>query len=77
MATPIVVPELGGGALALSLWYAEPGDRVLAGERVVEVLAGAATFEVTAPVSGTLREKRAFPRDQLVPGQVLGLIEEA
>ena len=76
MPTPIVLPDLGGGDVTLSLWYAEPGDRVLAGERIVEVLTERATFEVTAPATGTMSEKFAFPRDVLAPGQVLGLIAE-
>jgi pyruvate/2-oxoglutarate dehydrogenase complex dihydrolipoamide acyltransferase (E2) component len=77
MPTPIRLPDLGGEPVTLSHWYAEPGDRVLAGERVVEVLTRAATFEITSPVSGTLTEKHAFPHDLLTPGQVLGMIEEA
>jgi pyruvate/2-oxoglutarate dehydrogenase complex dihydrolipoamide acyltransferase (E2) component len=77
MPTPILLPDLGGSRLTLSLWYAEPGERVLAGERLVEVLTDGATFEVVAPASGTLIEKHAFPRDTLTPGQVLGLVEES
>ena len=77
MPTPIRLPDLGGGPVTLSHWYAEPGDRVLAGERLVEVLTDAATFEVTSPASGTLLEKRAFPRDALTAGQVLGVVQEA
>jgi len=77
MPTPIRLPDLGGGPVTLSHWYAEPGDRVLAGERLVEVLIEGATFEVTSPASGTLIAKHAFPRDPLTPGQVLGTVEEA
>ena len=76
MPTPIRLPDLGGGPVTLSHWYAEPGDRVLAGERLVEVLTDGATFEVTSPASGTLLERRAFLRDPLSPGQVLGTVQE-
>jgi pyruvate/2-oxoglutarate dehydrogenase complex dihydrolipoamide acyltransferase (E2) component len=69
------MPELGVGPVTLSVWFAEPGDAVLAGERVVEVLADGATFDVIAPTSGRLLEKRSFPRDILRPGQVLGVIQ--
>ena len=36
---------------------------------------GGATFDVSAPATGRLAEKRARPRDLLRPGQVLGLVE--
>ena len=77
MPTPIRLPDLGGGPVTLSHWYAEPGDRELAGERLVEVLTEGAIFEETSPASGTLHEKHAFPRDTLSAGQVLGMIQEA
>jgi pyruvate/2-oxoglutarate dehydrogenase complex dihydrolipoamide acyltransferase (E2) component len=76
MPTPILLPELGAGSVTLSHWYAEPGDAVLAGERIVEVLADGATFEVTSPATGTLVSKQVFPREPLAAGQTLGAIEE-
>lgn len=76
MPTPITLPELGAGAMTLSLWYAEAGDAVLEGERVVEILCDHATFEVIAPATGRLAEKRVFPREPVAPGMVLGLIED-
>jgi pyruvate/2-oxoglutarate dehydrogenase complex dihydrolipoamide acyltransferase (E2) component len=74
MPTPILLPELGAGAVTLSVWYAEPGEPVLEGERLVEVLADGATFEVLSPATGHLLEKCAYPREVLTPGQVLGLV---
>jgi len=59
----------------LSLWYAAPGDEVFEGDRLVEVLAPGATFDVSAPACGRLIEHRAWPRELLLPGQVLGVIE--
>jgi pyruvate/2-oxoglutarate dehydrogenase complex dihydrolipoamide acyltransferase (E2) component len=59
----------------LSLWFAAPGESVLEGERLVEVLAAGASFDVAAPATGRLVERRAWPRDLLTPGQVLGEIE--
>jgi pyruvate/2-oxoglutarate dehydrogenase complex dihydrolipoamide acyltransferase (E2) component len=76
MPTPILLPDLGAGTVTLSHWYAEPGDAVLAGERIVEVLTDGATFEVTSPATGTLMSKQAFPREQLTVGQTLGAIDE-
>ncbi len=77
MPTPILLPDLGTASVTLSHWYAEPGDSVLAGERIVEVLTDGATFEVTSPATGKLVSKQAFPREQLAAGQLLGAIEES
>ena len=39
MKTTVTLPELGAaGPITLSVWYALPGDLVLQGERLVEVL---------------------------------------
>ena len=70
-----MLPELGAGAVTLSVWYAEPGEPVLEGERLVEVLADGATFEVVSPATGRLADKRVFPGEPLEPGQVLGNVE--
>jgi pyruvate/2-oxoglutarate dehydrogenase complex dihydrolipoamide acyltransferase (E2) component len=75
MRRPVVMPDLGTPAV-LSVWFADPGDAVYAGDRLVEVLAGGATFDVTSPVTGRLTEKCAYPEDPLSPGQVLGMVDE-
>ena len=76
MPTPILLPDLRAGAVTLSVWYAEPGEPVMEGERVVEVLADGATVDVLAPASGRLAEKLAFIGDLLTAGMVLGVIDE-
>jgi pyruvate/2-oxoglutarate dehydrogenase complex dihydrolipoamide acyltransferase (E2) component len=73
--TPVVLPDLGSEPVYLSLWFAAAGDEVFEGDRLVEVLASCATFDVAAPASGVLVECRAYRPDRLVPGQVLGVIE--
>jgi pyruvate/2-oxoglutarate dehydrogenase complex dihydrolipoamide acyltransferase (E2) component len=75
MRTPVVLPDLGAAPVALSLWFAGVGESVFEGERLVEVLANGATFDVSAPVSGKLVERLAWPGDVLRPGQVLGFLE--
>src|SRR5207248_6791836 len=78
MRAQITLPELGlPGHLrvTLSVWYARPGDFVFEGDRLVEVLTDGATFDVPSPATGLLVERRAYPRDVLRPGQVLGLVE--
>ncbi len=62
--------------MTFSLWHVRVGDRVTEGDRVAEVLIPGATFDVPAPVSGTLAERTVQPNDPLAPGAVLGTIEE-
>lgn len=75
MHAPIVLPELGAAPAVLSVWFAEPGDEVYEGDRLVEVLVRGATFDVPAPATGRLVEKCAWPNDPVKPGQVLGMVE--
>jgi pyruvate/2-oxoglutarate dehydrogenase complex dihydrolipoamide acyltransferase (E2) component len=75
MQRPVLLPDLGAAPVRLSLWFADPGDAVFEGDRLVEVLTAGATFDVPAPATGRLLERRAWPRDLLKPGQVLGVVE--
>lgn len=75
MRKEIVLPELGAAPVSLSVWFADLGDPVFEGDRLVEVLVGGASFDVSAPATGRLAEKRALPNDPLKPGQVLGVLE--
>jgi pyruvate/2-oxoglutarate dehydrogenase complex dihydrolipoamide acyltransferase (E2) component len=78
MQTEILLPELGtapGEPVVLSVWFANEGDYVFQGDRLVEVLVAGATFDVSAPADGTLTEIKAFPEDPLQTGQVLGVIQ--
>ena len=76
MRKAVVVPDVGFPDPVLSVWYALPGERVYAGDRVAELLLGSATFDVAAPCSGLLVEKLAGPDDRVAVGQVLGYVEE-
>jgi pyruvate/2-oxoglutarate dehydrogenase complex dihydrolipoamide acyltransferase (E2) component len=75
MQTPIILPDLGAGAMTLSVWFADVGDQVFEGERLAEVLLEGATFDVPAPTTGRLIEKRALPRDVIRAAQTLGILE--
>jgi pyruvate/2-oxoglutarate dehydrogenase complex dihydrolipoamide acyltransferase (E2) component len=75
MQAPIVLPELGAAPAVLSVWFADPGDEVYEGDRLVEILVRGATFDVASPATGRLQEKLAWPNDRLATGQVLGLVE--
>ncbi|MCH8047293.1 MAG: biotin/lipoyl-binding protein [Planctomycetes bacterium] len=75
--TPLKLPELGMGEIPItvSLWLVEPGERVIEGDRVVEILAGAATVDLPAPTSGVLVEVLVDEDDRVKAGQTLGYIE--
>jgi pyruvate/2-oxoglutarate dehydrogenase complex dihydrolipoamide acyltransferase (E2) component len=75
MSTPVVLPELGGAA-TVSLWFVAVGERVLAGDRLLEVLLPGATFDVAAPVSGRLRERGVRTNAVVSAGQVLAWLDE-
>jgi pyruvate/2-oxoglutarate dehydrogenase complex dihydrolipoamide acyltransferase (E2) component len=75
MQAEIILPELGAAPVVLSHWFADPGETIFEGDRLVEVLVGGATFDVASPATGRLAEKRALPADPVQPGQVLGLME--
>jgi pyruvate/2-oxoglutarate dehydrogenase complex dihydrolipoamide acyltransferase (E2) component len=69
---PVVLPDLGIPSARLSVWFAEPGDMIYEGDRLVEVAVGGATFDVSAPATGRLIERFALPPDEVKPRQVLG-----
>jgi pyruvate/2-oxoglutarate dehydrogenase complex dihydrolipoamide acyltransferase (E2) component len=73
----VILPDLGTGPdvpIVISYWFASPGELVWEGERLVEILAGPATVDVPAPVTGRLVEIRGQEDDRVLPGSVLGLI---
>ncbi|MFN9367849.1 MAG: lipoyl domain-containing protein [Planctomycetia bacterium] len=73
----LVVPDLGLGTapLAISLWLVAEGDRVAAGDRVVEIVAGAATIDLEAPLDGRLVAILRDEDDPVAPGEVLAEFE--
>jgi pyruvate/2-oxoglutarate dehydrogenase complex dihydrolipoamide acyltransferase (E2) component len=74
MQAEIILPELGASPVVLSSWFAETGERVYQGDRLVELLTSGATFDVAAPATGWLVEKRALVNDRVKVGQVLGVV---
>lgn len=75
MRAEILLPELGAAPVVVSAWFADPGEAVYEGDRLVEVVVGGATFDVSSPATGRLIEKLALADDPVLPGQVLGLVE--
>ena len=73
----LLLPDLGveDAAIVLSLWLVKRGARVLAGDRVAEVLAGPATVDLPAPVDGVLAEMLVDEDELIRVGQPLAVIE--
>src|SRR5258705_7292200 len=68
MATPVEAPKLGNTVeeVLVARWAKRRGDPVSAGDLVAEIETDKATFELTAPVNGTLLET-FFEEGALVP----------
>ncbi len=56
MATPVEVPKLGNSVeeVIIGRWLKRAGDTVASGDAIAEIETDKTTFEVTAPVAGTL-----------------------
>ena len=73
----LVVPDLGlfGVELSVSLWLVSAGARVSAGDRVVELVAGGATIDLEAPVTGRLVTWLVEEDEAVTAGAVLAEFE--
>ena len=67
--------DLPGVAITASCWHAQVGQRVIEGDRLLEVLAGDAIVDLPAPTSGRLIERTVQADDVLQTGQVLAVID--
>ncbi len=79
MTTKITVPELGESVVEATVarWLKEEGDRVSAGEAVVEMETEKANFELAAEKSGVLLRIERKAGEDVRVGDVLGIIEES
>lgn len=75
MREPVHLPELGAEPVRLGQWLVHVGEAVQEGDRLVEVLLGAAVVEIAAPASGRLAVVAVRSDEPLQPGQVLGYID--
>jgi 2-oxoglutarate dehydrogenase E2 component (dihydrolipoamide succinyltransferase) len=73
----VVVPKWGltMEEATIGRWLKAPGDRVLAGEAILEIETDKATGEVEAPSAGTLAQTLFAAGDTVEPGQVVARIE--
>jgi 2-oxoglutarate dehydrogenase E2 component (dihydrolipoamide succinyltransferase) len=77
MRAAIVLPELAAEdeSIRVGCWLVDPGDQVLFGDRLIELLLPGMTFDVSAPASGVLaRIEKPFD-SSVKPGDILGWIE--
>ena len=73
----LILPDLGidEQPIVASLWLLRRGQHVKAGDRVLEVLAGAATVDLPAPGDGLLAETLISEGEPLQVGRRLAVIE--
>jgi pyruvate/2-oxoglutarate dehydrogenase complex dihydrolipoamide acyltransferase (E2) component len=74
---PLVVPEFGlaGIPVAVSLWLVPLGAAVLAGDRVLELVAGGTTIDLEAPIDGRLVARLVEEDEPVPPGSVVAEFE--
>ena len=78
MQLVVKMPDLGTDAdqpLIVGFWLADEGEEVWEGQDLVEIICREATFNVPCPVDGRLAEIRIFADEQVLPGQVLAIVE--
>jgi pyruvate/2-oxoglutarate dehydrogenase complex dihydrolipoamide acyltransferase (E2) component len=77
MATPVHLPDLGGGdqPLSVSAWFVETNDNVETGDCIVEVLMSGITCDVAAPLSGVVVSIEKSLGQTVKTGDVLAWIE--
>ena len=75
--TDVKLPPLAEGVdkANISYWHLGVGDNVKEGEDLVELVTDKATFNLPAPVSGTVKEVLVQEGDEAKVGQVLAKIE--
>jgi pyruvate/2-oxoglutarate dehydrogenase complex dihydrolipoamide acyltransferase (E2) component len=69
--------DLPNISITVSNWHAKPGQRVVEGDRLIEVTAGDVTVDVSAPASGILAEQCVKIDEPLTVGQLLARIQPA
>ena len=66
--------DLPGVPMTVSVWHATVGQRVVEGDRLIEVSAGDVALDLPAPASGVLVDRCVKTDEPLTVGQVLARI---
>ena len=72
---PPIDPEMEYATV--TRWLKREGDRVTAGELIVEVEAEKVNYELEAPVAGVIESIVAVDGDEIKVGALLATIEES
>lgn len=74
----VTLPELGEDvkSAAVTYWHFEVGDKINEGDDLVEMATDKATFNLPAPVSGTIKEVFFAEGDTVQVGDTLAVIDE-
>ena len=67
--------DLPGVPIIVSAWHAKKGQRVIEGDRLIEISAGDVTVDLSAPTTGALAEQCVRIDDRLTIGQVLARVQ--
>lgn len=72
----VTVPELGVGneTLRISAWLVEPGQTVVAGDHLAEVLIPGITYEIAASHTGELAQIVRYADSVVSTGDIIGWI---
>ena len=75
--TNVTLPPLAEGVnkANVSYWYKQPGEDVLAGEDLVELVTDKATFNMPSPATGLVKEILVNEGDSADVGQTIAIIE--
>jgi len=71
----LVAPDVGVAGVAVSSWLVAEGTDVLEGDRVVELVAGGATVDLGAPVTGRLTRQCVDEDEPVAAGAILAEFE--
>lgn len=79
MAVRVRFPTVGANVVegTVGAWHRREGERIAAGETLVEIITSKATFDVESPADGVLRTILAPEKSTVPVGYVLGLVGEA
>ncbi len=79
MTQKVLVPELGEGIdkVTIACWHVKEGDTVKKEDDVAEIVTDKATFNVSAPADGIIKNILIKDGGEAAIGDAIGLIDSA